>query len=86
MGYTEYYFARKFQEETGVRLLDYIKQTRLDYAKILLSTTNLSIQQISEKLQFGTRNYFTRIFKEHVGTSPTEYRDNAWNTQGGTLG
>ncbi len=86
MGYTEYYFARKFQEETGVRLLEYIKQTRLDYAKILLSTTNLTIQQISEKLQFGTRNYFTRIFKEHVGISPTEYRDNAWSNQGGTLG
>ncbi len=82
-GYTEYYLARKFQKETGVRLLDYIKQTRLDYARILLSTTNLSIQQISEKLQFGTRNYFTKIFKEYAGVSPMEYRKSAWGNQGG---
>lgn len=84
-GYTEYYLARKFQKETGVRLLDYIKQTRLDYAKILLSTTNLTIQEISERSQFGTRNYFTRVFKEHVGISPLDYRNNAWSNQGGTL-
>lgn len=81
MGYTEYYLTRKFQKETGVKLLDYIKETRLDYAKILLSTTNLSIQQISEKLQFGTRNYFTRIFKEYMDISPMEYRRRAWGGQ-----
>lgn len=81
-GYTEYYLARKFQKETGVRLLDYIRQTRLDYARILLSTTNLSVQQISEKLQFGTRNYFTKKFREYVGVSPMEYRKRA---QGGIV-
>lgn len=81
-GYAEYYLARKFQKETGVRLLDYIKQTRLDYARILLSTTNLSVQQISEKLQFGTRNYFTKLFREYAGISPMEYRKSAWGNQG----
>ncbi len=81
LGYTEYYLARKFQKETGVRLLDYIRQTRLEYAKILLTTTSLSIQQISERLQFGTRNYFTRVFKEYAGISPSDYRSSAWNRQ-----
>ncbi len=77
IGYTEYYLARKFQKEMGIKLLDYIKQVRLDYAKILLSTTNMTIVEISEKLQFGTRNYFTKIFKESVGLTPIEYRNNS---------
>ena len=64
-----------------MRLLDYIRQTRLEYAKILLTTTSLSIQQISERLQFGTRNYFTRVFKEYAGISPSDYRSSAWNRQ-----
>lgn len=78
IGYTEYYLSRKFQKEMGVKLLDYIKQVRLDYAKILLSTTSLTVQEVSERLQFGTRNYFTRIFKEYSGTSPVEYRQLVW--------
>ncbi len=77
IGYTEYYLSRKFQKEMGVKLLDYIKQVRLDYAKILLSTTRMTVQDISEKLQFGTRSYFTRIFKEYVGMSPADFRSNA---------
>ncbi len=80
-GYTEYYLGRKFHKETGVKLLDYIRKTRLDYAKILLSTTNLSVQEICEKLQFGTRNYFTRVFKKEVGISPMEYRKNVWGNR-----
>ena len=35
VGYTEYYLSRKFQKEMGIKLLDYIRQVRLDYAKIM---------------------------------------------------
>lgn len=73
-GYTEYYIARKFQKEMGIKLLDYIKDVRLEYAKIWLATTKLTIQEISERLQFGTRSYFTKIFKDRTGVTPNEYR------------
>lgn len=82
VGYTEYYLSRKFQKEMGIKLLDYIRQVRLDYAKIMLSTTNLSVQEISEKLQFGTRSYFTRRFKEYIGLSPAEFRQRAMGIGG----
>lgn len=78
-GYAEYYLARKFQKEMGIKPLDYIKEIRLDYSKILLSTTNLTVQEICDKLQFGTRNYFTRVFRQRVGMTPTEYRQSAWH-------
>lgn len=78
MGYTEYYLSRKFQQEMGIRLLDYIKNVRLEYAKVWLLSTDKSIQEISEQLRFGTRNYFTRVFKEKTGKTPAAYRDENW--------
>lgn len=75
--YTEYYLTRKFQREMGLSLRDYILNTRLEYAKIQLISTEDSVRQISEKLQFGTRNYFTRVFREKEGCTPVEYRERA---------
>lgn len=79
--YSEYYLTRKFQREMGTSLKDYLLCTRLDYAKILLLATEDSVREISEKLQFGTRNYFSRIFREQEGCTPTEYRDRVRNIQ-----
>ena len=81
VGYTEYYLTKKFRKETGERLVDYIRSARIERAKILLSTSELTIQEISDKLQFGARTYFTKIFRQIVGVSPVEYRDK----KGGSL-
>lgn len=78
VGYTEYYLTRKFRKEMGMKLLDYIKETRLEYAKVWLTTTNKTIQEISEQLQFGARNYFSRVFKEKNGVTPAEFRAKTW--------
>lgn len=78
VGYTEYYLTRKFQKEMGIKLLDYIKETRLEYAKVWLTTTNKTIQEISGQLQFGARNYFSRVFKEKNGITPAEFRERTW--------
>ena len=61
----------------GIRLSDYIRDTRLEYAKIWLVSTEKSIQEISDLLQFCSRNYFSRVFKEKEGMSPQEYRQRA---------
>ncbi len=74
VGYTEYYLTRKFKKETGENLTDYIRKVRLERAKILLRTTNQTIQSISEQFQFGTRNYFTRVFRNETGMTPAQYR------------
>lgn len=58
-------------------LWDYVRKIRLDYAKILLISTEYSIQEISERCQFGSRNYFTRMFRAWEGVSPKEYRERA---------
>ena len=78
VGYTEYYITHKFKEETGLSVSDYVKHAKIERAKILLQSTELSIQELSEHLCFGSRNYFSRVFSEVVGCSPIEFRENSF--------
>ena len=75
IGYSVTYFIRRFREETGFGISDYVKAARIERAKILLETSENSVQEISEKLGFTTRNYFTRCFREVTGRTPVEYRN-----------
>lgn len=73
-GYTEYYLSRKFKEETGVSLNNYINIARVERAKLLLTITDDSIQEIADRLHFCTRSYFSEAFRKFTGTSPAKYR------------
>ena len=73
-GYSDYYLSRKFREEVGMGIDDFIKEKKIEKAKVLLSSTHIPIYEISEKLSFGTRNYFSEIFRKTTGLTPLEYR------------
>lgn len=75
VGYTEYYLTKKFHKEMGIRLLDYIKDCRIELSKIWLLTTQKGIQEISDQMHFGSRNYFSKVFREKVGMTPAAYRE-----------
>lgn len=75
VGYTEYYLTHKFKEETGLYLNDYIKDAKIKRAKIFLRNTDISVQELSEQLCFSSRNYFSRVFTETVGCTPTAFRE-----------
>lgn len=74
-GYTEYYFSHKFKSEMGCSVADYIKREKIRQARLLLSGTKMSIQEISVELSFGSRSYFSSSFQKEVGMSPSEYRE-----------
>lgn len=74
LGYADYYLSRKFHREMGVHISDYINEVRLGHAKALLATTDMSLEAISEKLHYSSRNYFSKVFRKHFGMSPSEYR------------
>ncbi|MBQ7680530.1 MAG: helix-turn-helix transcriptional regulator [Butyrivibrio sp.] len=76
-GYTEYYYSRKFKREVGLTPSEFINQTKIFHAKLLLKDSNDSIQAISEQLQFSSRTYFTRVFEELAGVTPSSYRKSA---------
>lgn len=46
-------------------------------AKRYLKTTSLTIQQVSEALNFSTPSSFVRFFRQHTGYTPLEYRHQA---------
>lgn len=73
-GYTDYYLSRKFKRETGVHINDYIKFARIERAKILLTTTDLSVLKIAEQLQFCSGSYFAEVFQAVAGMSPQQWR------------
>lgn len=74
MGYTPYYFARKFHQETGRQLNEYIRTCRAERSKLYLETSELSIQQISDRLHFSSRTHYTDAFRTVTGTTPAKWR------------
>lgn len=75
LGYTEYYFSHKFKQETGCSVNAYIRQKKVETAKLLLSGSHMSIQQISDELSFSSRSYFYSCFERETGMSPSAYRE-----------
>jgi AraC-like DNA-binding protein len=70
--YSEYYLSRKFSQEMGVGLKDYIRRQRLEQAKALLKDTDLEICEVSDRLRFCSPSYFSEQFKSEYGVSPTQ--------------
>lgn len=74
-GYSEYYLSRKFTKETGMKIQDFLKLTRINMAKVMLTSTQKSVFQIAEELQFKSRSHFDKTFTQLVGVSPVKYRE-----------
>lgn len=70
IGYSDYYLSKKFKKEVGVNINAYIKKARVQKAAYLLVSSKMSIQEISDMLHFGNRNFFCRAFKEEMHTTP----------------
>ncbi len=73
MGYSN--FRKLFKEFTGVSPALYQQDLRLQRAKELLSTTNISIKEIAYQLNFDSPDYFSSKFKMKTGCKPSEYRE-----------
>ncbi|MBT2687150.1 response regulator [Bacillus sp. ISL-47] len=69
------YLSRKFSEEVGTSLIDYLTVYRLEKAKHLLATTNSSISEIAEKTGFNSLHYFSSQFKKKEDITPKQYRE-----------
>ena len=74
LGYSKYYITKKFQEETGFHILDYIVRKKIEYAIELLSDSKNKIDQISARLGFSSPAYFSRVFKKVTGYPPSKFR------------
>lgn len=74
-GYTETHLSRKFKREMGCTIVQYIQNAKVEKAKYLLVNTHESVDSISNQLNFNTRSYFTQVFRQCTGITPSEYRE-----------
>ena len=75
------YFSAIIKEKTGDSALQWIVRMVITEAKQLLEESDLSIKEIADQLNFPTQSFFGKYFKQYVGVSPKEYRNNAATTR-----
>ena len=68
------YLSDLLSKETGRSALDHINDAIIEKAKSILLTTDDSISGVAYSLGFNYPHYFSRLFKQKTGKSPTEYR------------
>ncbi|MDD6194759.1 MAG: helix-turn-helix domain-containing protein [Lachnospiraceae bacterium] len=68
------YLSRKFKQETGESLTDFILKEKVEEAKRLLRYSDKSLSAVSIYLGFSSQSHFTKVFKKYVSMSPGEYR------------
>jgi len=73
---SESYTSYIFHKETGKSITQYLSELRLEKAAHLLSYTTNSIAEISVFSGFNSIKTFQRLFKNHYGKTPSEYRKN----------
>jgi AraC-like DNA-binding protein len=73
-GFAVNYFSKLWKAREKVTFASYVQRLRVERAKHLLGTTGLSATRIAELSGFHSSEYFTRVFRETVGTTPIDYR------------
>ncbi|RUS47831.1 response regulator [Cohnella sp. AR92] len=68
------YISRRFKQEFGENLSDFLGRIRIDKAKLLLGNPQLRIADIAEMVGYADEKYFSKVFKKLEGVSPNQYR------------
>ncbi len=69
-----HYCCSVFSKQVGQTLFEFIASQRIEMAKSLIRTTDLSLTDISANCGFSDYNYFSRVFKKQTGFSPLKYK------------
>ena len=68
------YLSRRFKQEVGITLTEYISNKRVERAKALLRVTELPVSEVAATVGILDGNYFSRLFRKQTGMSPSGYR------------
>jgi len=69
------YLSQLIKEISGKSIMHWINESTIVVIKAMLKTSNLSVLQISEELNFPNPSFFGRYFKKHTGMTPVQYRE-----------
>lgn len=70
------HLSRKFKEDTGMTITDFINRKRVEEAAILLRKGNISITEAAFLVGFNDLNYFGKVFKKLMKVTPSQYVKN----------
>ena len=73
-GYSPDHLSKKFREEFGEPLKDYILHTKIQRAQLLLTTTAMPVSDIAAMFSFSSSSHFTKVFEHFTKETPTAYR------------
>lgn len=68
------YLFRLFKRKMNLTPMHYRTMVRIDKAKLLLADVQLTVDGVAERVGFEDPKYFTRVFREVTGTTPSSYR------------
>lgn len=72
--YSQSTISLQFHKDFGTTFKDYLLKKRLDEAKYLLETTDKKIPQVSLAVGYSDPKFFSKVFKNHIGLTPSQYR------------
>ncbi|SFF05688.1 Helix-turn-helix domain-containing protein [Paenibacillus algorifonticola] len=78
-GMSEGHYTVLFKKETGRTMTSYLRSLRIEKAKLLLLQVKLPAKEVAQKVGFADYFYFSRMFKQEVGCSPTLFKKQAMN-------
>lgn len=68
------YLSRMFKKQTGESFIQYVTRVKMEKAAELLKNPQYKTYQVSGLLGYKTPRYFSRLFRNHTGMNPSEYR------------
>lgn len=69
-----FYFSKVFKQQVGETFIDFVTALRIDKAKELMVSDDLSLKEVCYEVGYNDPNYFSRVFKKVTGVTPTEFR------------
>lgn len=71
--YSKTYLSKKFKDETGISITDFIHERKCAEAKLLIRFTDLDLTDIAHELKFADYSHFAKVFKKVESITPYRY-------------
>lgn len=73
LGFSYAYLSHMFSSKAGIKLQDYIRKRKMEYARNLLASGKTTVKEIAAKCGYQNAGAFSRAFLKVIGASPSDY-------------
>ncbi|MNZ71369.1 HTH-type transcriptional regulator YesS [compost metagenome] len=73
VGLNPAYLSRLFKKETGQNLIDFLISVKMNRARELLDTTDMTVSSVAQQVGYSNFSHFTKMFRKQFDVNPQEY-------------